>query len=386
MMINRLIFLTTLLIGTICLHNITYAGTIRHDRPDEAYTSLANLFPSVGYLETKFSSGENTCSATLIKPSYILTAAHCIDIKNQTPLSASFQAGDTPYSATNITAHRGWFSSNGDFSAGYDIALVRLNAPVLHRPSATLFIGFDESEQIGTYVGFGATGNGFTGYLPNTKGTKRAGQNIIELGSSWELSESLLFSDFDHPLILDPTKPNTIPLELEYMIAPGDSGGGLFINGHLAGVNSFGWGLKDGWNNSSYYDVVGSTRISSHLNWIYGAIWAMETLRTDDALNNFIMSGHEFKDNLTPVIPEQYNYFDQFDQVSVIVDWGFENYQDYMKQDLKKMPIKDIPEPNTNYSILVFGILYIALRLLVRTKKLRCKGIGNKHWGHIEMS
>ena len=79
---------------------------------------------------------------------------------------------------------------------------MRLNAPVLHRPSATLFIGFDESEQIGTYVGFGATGNGFTGYLPNTKGTKRAGQNIIELGSSWELSESLLFSDFDHPLIL----------------------------------------------------------------------------------------------------------------------------------------------------------------------------------------
>ena len=28
----------------------------------------------------------------------------------------------------------------------------------------------------------------------------------------------------------------------------------------------------------------------------------------------------------------------------------------------------------------------IAVRILVRTKKLRCKGIGNKHWSHIKMS
>ncbi|NES02161.1 MAG: S1 family peptidase [Okeania sp. SIO2F4] len=363
MMMNRLISSTTLLITTICFHNIAHAGTIRHDRPDEQYTSLANLFPSVGYLDTKFSSDEGVCSATLIDPSYILTAAHCIDANDESLLNASFWADGIPYSVTNTTAHRGWFSSDRDFTAGYDIAVLRLETPVLHLPSAPLFRGFDEPEQIGTYVGFGATGNGFTGYLPNTKGTKRAGQNIVELGSSLGLSDSLLFSDFDHPLTSDFTKPDTIPLDLEYTIAPGDSGGGLFINGHVAGVNSFGWGRNDGLNNSSYYDVAGSTRVSSHIDWIYGAMWAMETLEIGDYLStmNFTTTGNEFQDNLT----EQENSFDKSNGVMAIADWGFENYQYYLNQDLKEMPVKDIPEPNINYGILAFGI---ALRASQKAK------------------
>lgn len=360
-MINRLTSSITLLITTICFNNIAHAGTIRHDRTDEQYTSLAELFPSVGYLETKFSSSENFCSATIIDPSYILTAAHCIDTNNQTLLNASFWAGGIPYSVTNTTVHRGWFSSDRDFSAGYDIAVLRLATPVLDLPSAPLFTGFDESEEIGTYVGFGATGNGFTGYLPNTKGTKRAGQNIVELGSSLGLSERLLFSDFDSPLTSDPTKPDTIPLDLEYLIAPGDSGGGLFINGHVAGVNSFGWGRNDGLNNSSYYDFVGSTRISSHIDWIHGAMWAMEKLTTGDPLyqTNFTTTGNEFQNNLTSIRTEQYNNSDTSNGVSAIADWGFENYQDYLDRDLKQISVEDIPEPSIDYSILAFGLLFI---------------------------
>ncbi len=359
-MINRLISSTTLLITTICFNNIAYAGTIRHDRADEEYTSLANLFPSVGHLDTKFSSSENVCSATLIDPSYILTAAHCIDPNDQSILNASFWVDGIPYSVTNTTAHRGWFSSDRDFTAGYDIAVLRLETPVLHLPFAPLFTGFDESEQIGTYVGFGATGNGFTGSLPNTIGTKRAGQNLVELGNSFGLSESLLFSDFDSPLTSDPTKPDTIPLDLEYTIAPGDSGGGLFINGYVAGVSSFGWGRNDGLNNSSYYDVVGSTRVSSHIDWIYGAMWAMETLETGNYLSgmNFTTSGLEFPENLT----EQDNYFDESKRVLAIADWGFENYQNYTNQDLKTTSVK-VPEPNINYGILAFGILLIFAKM-----------------------
>lgn len=365
-MINRLIFSTILLITTICFSNIAHAGTIRHDRSDEQYISLANLFPSVGKLNTKFSSGEYICSATLIEPSYILTAAHCLDHNNQNLLNASFWADGIPYSVTNTTAHRGWFSSERDFTAGYDIAVLRLDTPVLHLPSAPLFRGFDESEQIGTYVGFGATGNGFTGSLPNTIGTKRGGQNIVELGSSssLRLSESLLLSDFDSPLTSDPTKPDTIPLDLEYTIAPGDSGGGLFINGYVAGVSSFGWGRNDGLNDSSYYDVVGSTRVSSHIDWIYGAMWAMETLETGDILSgiNFTTTGNEFTENLTPKRLQEDNSFDESNEVVAIADLGWENYQYYLNQDLQEMPVKDIPEPNINYGILVFCILFILFK------------------------
>lgn len=113
-----------------------------------------------------------------------------------------------------------------------------------------------------------------------------------------------MFLDFDYFLILDFIKLNIIFLELEYMIVFGDSGGGLFINGYFVGVNFFGWGLKDGWNNFSYYDVVGFICILLYFNWIYGVIWVMEILRIDDVLNNFIMSGYEFKDNLILVILE----------------------------------------------------------------------------------
>ncbi|NEQ40244.1 MAG: trypsin-like serine protease [Okeania sp. SIO3I5] len=361
LMINRLISAIPLLIATICFNNIAHAGTIRHDRADEQYTTLAELFPSVGYLDTKFSSDEHLCSATLIDPNYILTAAHCIDPNDQTLLNATFWADGVPYSVTNTTAHRGWFSSGRDFAAGYDLAVLRLETPVLHLPLAPLFTGFDESEEIGTYVGFGATGNGFTGYLPNTKGTKRAGQNIVELGSSLGLSESLLFSDFDSPFRSDPTKPDTIPLDLEYVIAPGDSGGGLFINGHIAGINSFGWGRNDGWNNSSYSDVVGSTRVSSYIDWINGAMWAMETLETNNFFPmSFSTTGNEFPENLTPNRAQQDDSFDESNGVVAIADWGFENYQDYIDRDLKETPVKKVPEPNINYGILVFGIaLYV---------------------------
>lgn len=45
----------------------------------------------------------------------------------------------------------------------------------------------------------------------------------------WQANSKRLFN-----LDLD-----SLPLDLEYQVAPGDSGGGLFIDGQLAGVNSF---------------------------------------------------------------------------------------------------------------------------------------------------
>ena len=61
----------------------------------------------------------------------------------------------------------------------------------------------------------------------------------------------VLLSDFDNPNnASDSSWGSSTPLPLEYLIAGGDSGGGLFINVDgidlLAGVHSFGWGLIDG--------------------------------------------------------------------------------------------------------------------------------------------
>jgi secreted trypsin-like serine protease len=55
--------------------------------------------------------------------------------------------------------------------------------------------------------------------------------------------------------------------ELEFLIASGDSGGGLFLDGKLAGINSF-VSAEDGKTNSSYGDESGHTRISLYREWI----------------------------------------------------------------------------------------------------------------------
>ena len=51
------------------------------------------------------------------------------------------------------------------------------------------------------------------------------------------------------------------------MIGSGDSGGGLFLDGKLAGINSFVM-AADGKTNSDYGDECAHTRISTYKKWI----------------------------------------------------------------------------------------------------------------------
>jgi secreted trypsin-like serine protease len=65
--------------------------------------------------------------------------------------------------------------------------------------------------------------------------------------------------------------------EWESGAGPGDSGGPNFINGQLAGVNSFilsfgsGFGDIDDFLNGSYGEFTGYTRVDIHAQWI-GAV------------------------------------------------------------------------------------------------------------------
>ena len=55
------------------------------------------------------------------------------------------------------------------------------------------------------------------------------------------------------------------------MLAPGDSGGGLFIGDRLAGINSF-LMASDKNPNGSYTDESAFTRVSLYTNWIESQI------------------------------------------------------------------------------------------------------------------
>jgi len=159
-------------------------------------------------------------------------------------------------------------------AAGYDIALVRLSTQVSAIQAATLYLQDTLQIQAGTIVGYGATGVGSTGWQNGSSGIKRAGQNMIEAqGDGITLSSNILFADFDKPG--DPTESTlgaVAPLALEYLPAPGDSGGGLFITQNtqtfLIGVTSFLWGYSDGGANSDYGDLAGFTSTTAYAGWI----------------------------------------------------------------------------------------------------------------------
>lgn len=250
------------------------AGTIRHDTAGSLYTGLADnsAYAPVGKFTWNETAGAFLSSATLISPRYILIAAHCIDDSSVTNMV--FNLAGTNYTGIARVVHPNF---TGTLSTGWDIGLVKLSTAVTSITPAARFLGSDELGKTITMVGYGNTGNGLTGYTSNTSGIKRAGTNTVDAyaGAS---SGRILEADFDDPGNADGknARGSSTPTDLEYSIAPGDSGGGAFINvnanAYLAGVNSYISALSppngDSSANASYSDLMGLTRVSSHNAWI----------------------------------------------------------------------------------------------------------------------
>ena len=287
---------TCLLLGFLAAGR---AGVIRGDVPDSFYTVLASqsVYDSVGFLRWNEGASGYIASGTLISPEWVLTAGHVVGGTDNygSGVSGMFFGLGSVYSGTGIAAtewipYAGWSSGNGDVWAGVDLGLVRLSQPITSVTPALLDFRTPLLGLLGTNVGYGRSGTGTLG-MSSDAGVKRAGQNMIDarggmvttMGSGTLLdldgiSPTVLFQDFDHPTdLVASTMGSATPVAQEYLIASGDSGGGLFIDvggaTKLVGVNSFlaslPYPLDTTGANADYGDLAGVVSVQSFENWIF---------------------------------------------------------------------------------------------------------------------
>jgi len=205
----------------------------------------------------------------------VLTAAHVV--YNNPNLV--FQLGASTYTVQNVYIHPNYNPS--DLSYGGDIALLELSAPVTGVTPALINTSLNPIGQVGFSVGYGMTGTGLTGYT-TYDGQRRAMTNEINFYlSSYNSSSEWILSDFDHPTNSTySSMGGTTALPREGLVAPGDSGGPVFIlasgNWYIAGVHSFIADLGPPWGNGNpdarYGDIQASTNVALYAGWIEATV------------------------------------------------------------------------------------------------------------------
>lgn len=233
------------LICGILLSNIGYSGVIDPNIPDQKYIDYAVQYECVAKITAIYkdkSFGEGSC--VVISPHWVITSAHIVD-KAQLCM---VKVGDTHYHLPKIIIHIAFdrLKTKSDLALCYSPTEIKLDKyPELYREK-------DEVGKVCSIVGYGLTGNFNTG-VKISDSKKRAGKNVIN---------SVVDEDL---LLFKITKENKTGLDIA--ITRGDSGGGMFIDGKLAGINCCVL-ARDRDPNSDYDDECGFMRLSNYYNWI----------------------------------------------------------------------------------------------------------------------
>jgi secreted trypsin-like serine protease len=187
-------------------------------------------------------------SAVVISPRWVLTAAHVVS--GNADIKVRVEGKDHPVKRVIVNKN-----FQEEILGRYDIALCESEDEIELDFYPELYEGNSEVDSVASICGYGVYGT-FSSGASKTDGRKRAGSNVVDRVEN-------------HVMFCSATKGRKT--NLEFMISHGDSGGGLFIDRKLAGINSF-VSAADGKTNSNYGDECAHTRVSIFVKWIRGHI------------------------------------------------------------------------------------------------------------------
>lgn len=235
-----------LAVAALCVSSLAQAGTRDPSTPDSRHVEYGAKFKCIVKVRTRRNADnvDQFASGVVIGKRHVLTAAHVvIDTKDW-----SVEDGERKVAVKGVSVHPQFTEARFGHS---DVAIATLSEdwPLDFYPP--IYRGDSEPGAIVSICGYGVTGTFDTGYQ-FSDGIKRAGSNIIDRTEAGMLVCSVLGGR---------------KTALEFLITPGDSGGGLFIGNELAGINSV--IMRDkGSPSGRYGDESGHTRLTLHREWI----------------------------------------------------------------------------------------------------------------------
>lgn len=247
-LINKLVLICGIFASISYNTATAICGTIESLSKDPKHIQYAEKITCVVKLHGKYDKKTSFyASAVIINPHWVVTAAHIVKDASECYITIN----DKKYCLDTIIYHKDFNDNNFGFS---DIALGYSKEPLKIDFYPELYTNNDEVGKLSCICGYGITGTFNTGAnISDDK--KRAGSNYID-----KIDRDLL--------ICTPSKKGSSKYtDLEFLIAHGDSGGGLFIDKKLAGINSCVI-ADDKKPDSSYGDESGHTRISQYIPWI----------------------------------------------------------------------------------------------------------------------
>jgi S1-C subfamily serine protease len=233
------------------LAGVAFAGTRDPGVPDSRHVAYGERFACVGLLECREAGTGRAmaASAVAIDPHWVLTAAHVVDDAEQWSVVLT----GTTHKIVEVVVHDGF--AEGKIGC-CDIAVGRVAEDLGLEFYPALYDRDDEEGKVVSIAGYGLTGTFDSGHVTSDD-KRRAGSNVVD----YVASQGLLVCSVG----------SGVQTELEFLLSPGDSGGGLFIGNSLAGVNSVVM-AKGRSPSSKRGEESGHVRISTHKEWICEAI------------------------------------------------------------------------------------------------------------------